>query len=67
LTPELVEWAARAGLTPVGPTFWKYNVIDMAAGLEVEVRLPVHRQVSGDERVRSPSRWSGSVLDGVLG
>ena len=53
LIPEVLGWAAEAGLTPVGPPFWKYNVIDMAAGLEVEVGVPVDRPASGDGRVHS--------------
>jgi effector-binding domain-containing protein len=51
LTPVVIDWVADAGLAQVGPVFWKYNVIDMAAGLEVEVGVPVERLVDGDERV----------------
>jgi effector-binding domain-containing protein len=58
LIPEVFAWAATQHLTPVGPPFWKYNVIDMAAGLEVEVGVAVDRQVSGDDRV------SAGVLPG---
>ena len=51
LVPEVLDWAAAAGLTTTGPVFWKYNVIDMAAGLEVEVGVPVDRPAAGDGRV----------------
>jgi effector-binding domain-containing protein len=58
LTPEVIEWADAAGLTITGPVFWKYNVIDMAAGLEVEVGVPVDRAVTGG------GRMIGGVLPG---
>lgn len=53
LVPEVLAWVDQAGLTPTGPPFWKYNVIDMAAGLEVEVGVPVNRRASGDDRMRA--------------
>ncbi len=58
LTPMVLDWVAHAGLEQTGPSFWKYNVIDMAAGLEVEVGVPVDRRVDGDVRVL------GGVLPG---
>jgi GyrI-like small molecule binding domain len=38
-------------MPPAGPPFWKYNVIDMDRGLEVEVAVPVAAPVDGDDRV----------------
>ena len=58
LSDEVFDWVNAHGLTPVGPPFWKYNMIDMAAGLEVEVGVPVGRPVPGDARV------SGGTLPG---
>jgi effector-binding domain-containing protein len=52
LIPEVIDWVERAGLTQAGAPFWKYNVIDMAAGLEVEVGVPVERAAAGDGRIR---------------
>jgi len=53
LTPRLFGWLAARGVAPAGPPFWKYNVIDMAALLEVEVGVGVERPVAGDDQVRS--------------
>jgi effector-binding domain-containing protein len=44
-------WRAQQGADPVGLPFWKYNVIDMARELEVEVGVPVAAAVDGDDRV----------------
>jgi hypothetical protein len=38
-------------VTPAGPPFWKYDVIDMARRLEVEAGVPVAGPLAGDERV----------------
>jgi effector-binding domain-containing protein len=55
-TPEVFGWLGARGLAPAGPTFFKYNVIDMARELEVEVGVPVATAVDGD----------GAVISGVL-
>lgn len=52
IAPQLFRWLAAQGIEPAGPVFWKYNVIDMAAELEVEVGVPVVGLVPGDDRVR---------------
>ena len=41
LLPELLRRLGERGLAPVGPPFWKYDVIDMDAQLVVEVGVPV--------------------------
>jgi effector-binding domain-containing protein len=52
LTGELFGWLAANGIESAGPPFWRYNVIDMARSLEMEVGCPVAgTTVSGDERV----------------
>ncbi|GAA2095370.1 GyrI-like domain-containing protein [Microlunatus panaciterrae] len=50
---ELDAWLVSKGLQPAGPPFWKYNVIDMAGTMEVEVGCPVAEPVSSDGRVRA--------------
>ncbi|HEX4216651.1 MAG TPA: GyrI-like domain-containing protein [Candidatus Dormibacteraeota bacterium] len=50
------EWMGRHGLQPVGAPFWKYDVIDMAREMVVQVGFPVAAPVEGD----------GSVVTGVL-
>lgn len=51
LNPEVFGWLAAREIAPAGPAFWKYNVIDMERGLEVEAGSPVAEAVPGDERV----------------
>jgi effector-binding domain-containing protein len=50
--PELFGWLAARGLTPAGPPFIRYLVIDMAAELEIELAIPVAATVTGSGRVR---------------
>lgn len=40
-------WLAGRGIAPAGAPFFKYNVIDMERGLEVEGGVPVARPVEG--------------------
>lgn len=56
LAPQVYAWLASRGLEPAGPSFWKYNVVDMDAELEVEVGVPIAQAVDGD----------GAVTSGVL-
>lgn len=51
LTGEIFGWLAGHGVTPSGPPFWKYNVIDMERELEIEAGVTVDEPVAGDERV----------------
>lgn len=51
LFPQVFGWLAERGIPPVGPPFWKYNVIDMDGILEVEVGVPVGEPADGDDRV----------------
>jgi effector-binding domain-containing protein len=51
LHPRVFAWLGERGIAPTGPPFWKYNVIDMDRGLEVEVGVPVATVVDGDSQV----------------
>ena len=51
LNQEVFAWLGERGAPPAGPPFWKYNVIDMAAKLEIEAGVPVAAAVAGDDRV----------------
>ncbi len=53
LTPQVYAWLDARGVDSTGPSFWKYNVIDMDALLEVEVGVPVAAPQVGDDRVLS--------------
>ena len=48
---EVFGWAAGRGLAPAGAPFFKYNVIDMERGLEIEFGIPTAKPVTGDDRV----------------
>jgi effector-binding domain-containing protein len=51
LNGEVFGWLAARGIAPAGPPLWRYNVIDMARGLEVEAGVTVAAAVAGDGRV----------------
>jgi effector-binding domain-containing protein len=50
--PELFGWLASKGIAAGGPPFIRYLVIDMAAGLRIELAVPVDTLVAGGGRVR---------------
>jgi len=50
-TGEVFGWLGARGLTPAGPPFLKFNVIDMARELEMENGVPVAAPVNGDDLV----------------
>ncbi len=50
LNQEVFRWLVSRG-APVGPPFWKYNVIDMERGLEIEAGTALAEPVPGDGRV----------------
>lgn len=50
--PELFGWLQEHGVAPAGPPFIRYLVIDMEAGLELELGVPVAAAVKESGRVR---------------
>jgi len=48
---EVFGWVGGHGLTPAGAPFFKYNVVDMEHGLEIEFGVPTATLVAGDDRV----------------
>jgi effector-binding domain-containing protein len=48
---EIFGWAAGHGLAPAGAPFFRYNVIDMERGLEIEFGIPTGTPAKGDDRV----------------
>jgi effector-binding domain-containing protein len=48
---EVFGWLAERGLTPAGPPFFRYQIIDMERQLRVQAGVPVPAAVSGDDRV----------------
>jgi effector-binding domain-containing protein len=52
LHAQVAAWLQARGSAPVGAPFWKYDVIDMSALMEVEVGWPIFDALEGDESVR---------------
>jgi effector-binding domain-containing protein len=50
---DVFAWLATHGLEPAGPPFFKYNVIDMMAELEMEAGVPVAAVMDSDSGVVS--------------
>ncbi len=48
---EVFGWLAAHDLTPAGPPFFRYNVIDMDRQLDVEAGVPVATTVTGGDQV----------------
>ncbi len=48
----LDKWLRQQGITPAGPHFLRYHVIDMAGEMDIEVGVPVATPQPGDERVK---------------
>ncbi len=51
LLPEVLDWLAARGVAPAGPPLWRYDVVDMAGEMVVEVGVAVAEPVTGDDRV----------------
>jgi effector-binding domain-containing protein len=50
--PELFAWLAGHAIAPAGAPIIRYLVIDMAAGLQIEMGVPVATAIDGDGRIR---------------
>jgi effector-binding domain-containing protein len=57
---EVYAWLGARGLAPAGPPLFRYNVIDMARELEVDVAVPVAAPVDGN------GDGDGHVVSGAL-
>jgi effector-binding domain-containing protein len=49
--PKLWQWIGDHRVEPVGPPFFKYNVIDMASELEIEFGAPTSLVLEPDREV----------------
>ena len=63
LTGAVFDWLARQGVAPAGPPFWKYNVIDMASRLELEVGVVTATPATADDEVRVGELPAGRYLE----
>jgi effector-binding domain-containing protein len=50
--PEIFGWLGARGITPVGPPFFRYLVVDMERQLLVEAGVPVASAVEDDGDIR---------------
>jgi len=66
LHPQVGAWLQERGLRAHGAPFWKYDVIDMAGSMEVEVGVPLTSAVEGDERVRAGIIPAGRYLSATF-
>lgn len=48
---EVMGWLGARGQAPAGPPFIRYNTIDMAADLDVEVGVPTEGPLAGDGEI----------------
>ena len=53
LTGQVFEWLSERGVSPAGPPFWRYIVIDMDAELELETGVAVSNLVEGDGQIQA--------------
>lgn len=60
--PELFGWLAEHSIEPAGPPLIRYLVVDMAAGLQVELGVPVGAQIDGNGRIKSGNLPAGQYV-----
>lgn len=69
LHKEVFAWLKKRNITPAGPPFIRWNVIDMAATCDVELGVPVASAVQGDDRVTAgvlpAGQYASLVYSGV--
>jgi effector-binding domain-containing protein len=63
LNGEVFDWLAQQQVAPVGPPFWKYNVIDMARQLELEVGVATTTLATAADRVSVGELPAGRYLE----
>jgi effector-binding domain-containing protein len=51
LISEVFAWLGQRHVTPAGPPFFRYRVVDMSGRLDIDVGVPVATSVPGDHRV----------------
>jgi effector-binding domain-containing protein len=63
LNRVVFEWLAQQHVAPAGPPFWKYNVIDMAGQLELEVGVATATLATADDQVSVGELPAGRYLE----
>ncbi len=59
---EVVGWLGAHGHRPAGPPFIRYNVIDMAGDLDIEVGVATEYPIDGDDEVVSGELPAGRYV-----
>ena len=57
--PEIFGWLGSRGITPAGPPFFRYHVIDMTRELLVEAGVPVVSAIDNAGGIRAGSLPAG--------
>jgi effector-binding domain-containing protein len=57
--PEIFGWLSARGITPAGPPFFRYHVIDMERQLLVEAGVPVASAAEDDGEIRGGTLPAG--------
>lgn len=60
--PQVFDYVARHGLTPVGPAFYNYRRIDMQRTLEVEAGIAVESAGPGEGAVKTGTLPAGRFV-----
>jgi effector-binding domain-containing protein len=63
LNGAVFDWLGQHDIAPAGPPFWKYNVIDMANQLELEVGVATATPVVADDRISAGELPAGRYLE----
>ena len=63
LNGAVFDWLARRGIAPAGPPFWKYDVIDMANLLELQVGVATATPATADGEVVVGELPAGRYLE----
>ena len=57
--PEIFGWLGAHGITPAGPPFFRYHVVDMERQLLVEAGIPVTSAIDDDGDIRGGTLPAG--------
>ena len=53
LTQEVLGWLGAREIAPVGAPFWKYNIVDMVRGMEIEAGIATAEPLDDDGRIHA--------------
>jgi effector-binding domain-containing protein len=69
LLGEVFAWLGKKGVSPSGPPFMRFNVIDMDASLDIELGVPVPTALAGNRRIHAGTipagRYAMLIYTGV--